>query len=402
METGGSGFGPEIEVERADGIYRTGEDVEFRIRPTQGKAPRGWIYRLSWDGEGLVRGGEVGSLPSVISYRPGQPGFLRISIHDSSKPGEPLSQAAVAVSPLEVPPSMPVPEDFAEFWQGQISEYLPEEVEGKTRRHSDTDQGRIFEATISLPRVGDVHGWLLKPHGRGPFPCVCRYHGAGVYPVPPENGLDLTSLGFMVLSINPHSIPNDHPLSYYEELQRGALADYRTRGREDRERLYFREMFLRAAGAVAFMRGQTDWDGDHLIIEGHSQGGGQALAAAALAGGEIDGLVVSCSTHCDHTGPVIGRVAGWPKIVEVRDGVPDAMQVEAARYIDGVNFASMIECPALFSVGFLDDTCPPTGIYAAYNSLEGPRKINNEVETEHVHTERFKEATYRWEVERIQ
>jgi cephalosporin-C deacetylase len=97
----------------------------------------------------------------------------------------------------------------------------------------------------------------------------------------------------------------------------------------------------------------------------------------------------------------VGRVAGWPKIVEVRNGVPDAKQVEAARYIDGVNFASRIKCPTLFSACFLDDSCPPTGLYAAYNSLAGPKEINNEVTTGHIHTETFKQMSYRWLSNRI-
>jgi cephalosporin-C deacetylase-like acetyl esterase len=355
---------------------------------------------MSWDGEASIEEGEIEKLPFEISYFPQEPGFLRLAIHDSKKPGEIISQAAAAVSPLEIPPSLPAPEDFDEYWQDQVSKNIPDRLRAESWKHSDTEKGSIFQTTIIIPGAGNIYGWLLMPPGEGPYPCVVRYHGAGVYPIPPENGLDLTSLGFMVLSINSHSIPNDRPSSYYEELSQGALSDYRTRGREDRERIYFRKMFLRAAGAVYYARAHPECDADRLFIEGHSQGGGQALAATAL-GRDVSGLVVSCSTHCDHTGPVVGRVAGWPKIVEVKNGVPDAKQVEVARYIDGVNFASRISCPTLFCACFLDDACPPTGIYAAYNSLAGPKKINNEVTTGHIHTENFKQMSYRWMTNRI-
>jgi cephalosporin-C deacetylase len=390
---------PEVLVERSNGIYSTGEEVRFLL-PENGSRPRSWTYGMSWDGEASIEEGEIKGPPFEISYRPQEPGFLRLTIHDSKKPQATITQAAAAVSPLEIPPSLPVPEDFDEYWQDQISKNLPDRLEAETKKHSDTEKGSIFQTTIIIPETGNIYGWLLTPPSRGPFPCVVRYHGAGVYPIPPENGLDLTSLGFMVLSINSHSIPNDRPSSYYEELSRGALSDYRTRGREDREKIYFRKMFLRAAGAVSYAREHPECDADRLFIEGHSQGGGQALAGAAL-GGDTSGLVVSCSTHCDHTGPVVGRVAGWPKIVEVRNGVPDAKQVEAARYIDGVNFASRIKCPTLFSACFLDDSCPPTGLYAAYNSLAGPKEINNEVTTGHIHTETFKQMSYRWLSNRI-
>ena len=54
MDNGDSRFRPEITFDRPDGVYRTGEDVEFLICPIEGNAPGGWIYRLSWDGEGAI------------------------------------------------------------------------------------------------------------------------------------------------------------------------------------------------------------------------------------------------------------------------------------------------------------------------------------------------------------
>jgi hypothetical protein len=36
---------------------------------------------------------------------------------------------------------------------------------------------------------------------------------------------------------------------------------------------------------------------------------------------------------CDHSGMVAGCIAGWPKIVPVVAGKPDAAALEATRYI---------------------------------------------------------------------
>jgi cephalosporin-C deacetylase-like acetyl esterase len=249
-----------------------------------------------------------------------------------------------------------------------------------------------------MPDGTGVYGWLLIPQGKPPFPAIARYHGAGVYAVPPENGLEWTARGIMVFSINPHAIPNDAERDFYLELRTGGFADYRTRGREDRSRVYFRTMFQRAVRAAEFLTSLPEWDGKHLIAEGHSQGGGQALAAAAF-NSRVNGMVISCSTHCDHTGPVIGRVAGWPQFVGVENGVPNPMHVETARYIEGVNFASRVTCPTLWSVAFLDDLCPPTGNYAAYNQVAAPKTIRHDIATGHVHTDECKEATFSWVAE---
>ena len=40
-----------------------------------------------------------------------------------------------------------------------------------------------------------------------------------------------------------------------------------------------------------------------------------------------------------------------------------------------VNFAPRIKCPALVSLGLIDTVCRPTGIYAAFNQIPGPKEL---------------------------
>ena len=44
-------------------------------------------------------------------------------------------------------------------------------------------------------------------------------------------------------------------------------------------------------------------------------------------------------------------------------------------YFDGVNFAARSHARALFSVGLMDDICPPSTVFAAYNHFAGPKEI---------------------------
>ena len=37
--------------------------------------------------------------------------------------------------------------------------------------------------------------------------------------------------------------------------------------------------------------------------------------------------------------------------------------------------ASRAKAPALFAVGLMDDICPPSTVYAAYNAYGGPKRI---------------------------
>jgi len=87
---------------------------------------------------------------------------------------------------------------------------------------------------------------------------------------------------------------------------------------------------------------------------------------------------------CDHTGAVVGRISGWPKLVpNAPDGKPDPKVVEVSRYYDAVNFAARTRASAFVSVGFIDVTCPPTSVYAAYNALRVPKEIFNDPPSTH-------------------
>jgi len=44
-------------------------------------------------------------------------------------------------------------------------------------------------------------------------------------------------------------------------------------------------------------------------------------------------------------------------------------------YFDGVNFAARARGKALFSVGLMDEVCPPSTVFAAYNHYAGPKQI---------------------------
>uniref|UniRef100_A0A7V4G8E6 Acetyl xylan esterase domain-containing protein n=1 Tax=Desulfobacca acetoxidans TaxID=60893 RepID=A0A7V4G8E6_9BACT len=48
--------------------------------------------------------------------------------------------------------------------------------------------------------------------------------------------------------------------------------------------------------------------------------------------------------------------------------------------------SSRAKAPAIFTVGFIDTTCPPSTVYAAYNALQSPKTIYNDVLSRHENT----------------
>ena len=329
----------------------------------------------------------------TLVHRPDQSGFLRIDVSGETDAASNAS-AATAIAPDQIVPSMPVPDDFDEYWATAVEGSVDKSANPIISPYSELPSGAL--STVEMPTsAGRIYGWMIRPHGEGPFPAAVRFHGAGVYGAPSENMHDWAQAGFLSLSINSHAIPNNEPKEFYDLLREGELANYRTDGREDKNKLYFRGMFIRAFAAVDCATRLPEWNKKIVNVDGHSQGGGQALVAVAL-NRHATCLSLSCPTHCDHTGPVIGRVAGWPQMVEVDGNGPNMAHATACRYIDGVNFATRISVPTLVTAAFLDPLCPPTGVYAMFNSLRGPKSIRHDIDVAHTYTEEHREAAFKW------
>jgi cephalosporin-C deacetylase len=51
-----------------------------------------------------------------------------------------------------------------------------------------------------------------------------------------------------------------------------------------------------------------------------------------------------------------------------------------------VNMATRVQAEGFFTVGFIDQTCPPTAVYAAYNNVKSKKAIFNDVKTGHANS----------------
>ena len=218
------------------------------------------------------------------------------------------------------------------------------------------------------------------PAGAAPrsLPAILCVHGAGVYTSNLHTAAaQAQTYHALAMDMNAHGITNGQPQAFYQALDAGDLKGYPFAGREDRQQCYFLGMFLRLVRAIEFLTSQPEWDGKVLIVQGSSQGGGQAIAAAGLDP-RVTLISAGVPAICDHTGGAIGRISGWPRLVPETNGRPDPKVLQVSRYFDCANFAARTRAEALFSVGFIDVVCPPTSVYAAYNALKGKRSIVNE------------------------
>ena len=148
---------------------------------------------------------------------------------------------------------------------------------------------------------------------------------------------------------------------------------------------YYRRVFTDAVRAVDVAAGLDFVDSARVAVAGTSQGGGIALAVAALAD-DVAAAVVNVPFLCN-PGRAIEITARAPYaelLAFVRTHRADADRALATLdYFDGVNMAARGNVPALFSVALMDDVCPPSTVYAAYNHYAGPKELEVYAYNEH-------------------
>jgi cephalosporin-C deacetylase-like acetyl esterase len=235
-----------------------------------------------------------------------------------------------------------------------------------------------FDVKINCPGGAPVSGYFSKPVGAKPksLPAIITYHGAGVRSSNVQNWR--AAQGMLALDINAHGIENGKSKEFYEELRQGKLKGYPHFNKNSKDKIYFLGMFLRVYRSLQFMKSQPEWDGKTLIVSGSSQGGGQALVAAGLEP-KVSFCAAMVPALCDHLGIMEKRQSGWPRFISFdRRGKPtDQDVVDTVPYFDAATFAKRINADSIVSVGFIDTTCCPTSVYAAYNNIKGKKEIIN-------------------------
>ena len=279
-------------------------------------------------------------------------------------------------------PARNEPFDFDAFWQATLTE---------ARQHPLDAQFAAVETGLALVESFDVtfrgfggqpiKGWLNLPRQRsGQLPCVVEFIGYGGGRGLAQDWLFWAAAGYAHFIMDMRGqgsswsrgdTPDSEP-----EGSNPHYPGFMTRGILDPKTYYYRRVFTDAVRAVEAARSHEAVNGSLVAVTGGSQGGGITLAAAGLA--EVQASMPDVPFLC-HYRRATQIVATYP-YAEIsnfckihRDKVETVF--ENLSYFDGLNFAARAKSPTLFSVGLMDDICPPSTVYAAYNHYAGPKQI---------------------------
>jgi len=375
-----------ITTDRDPAVYHVGEKVTFTLSAThKGQPIDGKEVKWSITNDGTLPALQSGKATlkngqAVFTGSLNQPGFLQCGIVYQS-PGEsiPGAKAAAAIDIHDIKPSMPdAPEDFDAFWDAQkkLLKDTPANVK-LTPVKAPAEGVECFDVQADIPGGLPFYAYLARPIGAKPgtLPAIVCTQGAGVASSRLSVVAGWAKDGLLALDFNVHGLPNGKPQAFYSDLYKGPLKGYLVKNTDSRDTIFARIMYVRLMRAIEIITSQPEWNGQQLIVHGRSQGGGQAIAAAGLDS-RVTLACAQIAVYNDNTGMILGRSSGSHGAVTMdAKGVPDPKELQVVRYIDGTNFAKRTKAEAFFTVGWIDSSCPPTGIYAVYNIWPNKKDI---------------------------
>ncbi|MCX7848560.1 MAG: acetylxylan esterase [bacterium] len=233
----------------------------------------------------------------------------------------------------------------------------------------------VYDVSFSGLDETPIHAWLLLPAGcTKPVPAVVHFHGAGGSRGIPASYAHWVLLGVAVLVMD---FRMQAGLTGSRTGFVGAQSlGWTALGLTDKHSYYLYHVWSDALRALRVAREHPALDAARLAVDGASQGGGTALAMAAL-----DHSVALCMADvpsaCWMEKRIFDRTGGAKHIAHFLEDHPELVEtvLSTVSYCDNLNLADRITCPVLMSCGLKDPVCPPETAYAVYNKISAPKEM---------------------------
>jgi cephalosporin-C deacetylase len=279
-------------------------------------------------------------------------------------------------------PELAAPADLDRFWAATLADARAHDL-GVTFRPVNSGLTVIDTYDVTYAGFGGspVRAWLHVPAGsRGPLPTVVEYVGYGGGRGLAHERILWAAAGYAHFVMDTRGQGSSWAVGETPDPDAAGAPShpgFMTQGILDPATYYYRRIYTDAVRGIEAARAHPAVDAARLAVTGASQGGGISLAVAGL----VDDLAA--------VAPDVPFLCDFPRATTFVDSDPYAEIVRYLRahrdhveqtyttlaYFDAAILCRRATAPALFSVGLMDQTCPPSTVYAAFNLYGGPAEI---------------------------
>jgi cephalosporin-C deacetylase len=276
----------------------------------------------------------------------------------------------------------PRPADFDAFWDRSMDEMKAVDPEVELEPADfETSFADCFHLRFTGIGGARLHAKYLRPKlFSGPKPAILLFHGYGSSSGDWSDKLGYVANGMAVAALDCRG---QGGMSEDRGGVTGAtLSGHIIRGLDDApEKLLFRQIFLDTAQLARVVMNLAEVDKSRVAAIGGSQGGGLALACAALEP-RIKLAAALYPFLCDYrrvweidlATDAYAELQAYFRHFDPLHEREDQI-FEKLGYIDVQHLSPRIQAEVLWGVCLMDTVCPPSTQFAAYNKIKGQKNM---------------------------
>ncbi|MBN2711935.1 MAG: acetylxylan esterase [Planctomycetes bacterium] len=277
----------------------------------------------------------------------------------------------------------PCPADIDEFWDRSIAEMkaIDPQVELVPAKDFYVPFAECFDLFFTGIGGARVHAKYLHPKkSDAPHPAIVEFHGYTGNCGDWHSKLCFVAAGFSIASLDCRG---QGGLSEDVGGVKGTTHQgHIIRGLDDSpEKLLFRSIFLDCAQLAGIVMDMPEVDGGRVGAKGGSQGGALTLACAAL------------EPRIKRAAPTFPFLCDYKRVWEMDQAQHAYAELKTffrhfdplhkredeiwtrLGYIDNQHIAKRIKAEVLMFTGLMDNICPPSTQFAAYNKIQSKKNV---------------------------
>lgn len=276
----------------------------------------------------------------------------------------------------------PKPDDFEEYWDRAIAEMkeVDPQIELKTAAFSSPN-AKCYDLYFTGVGGARIYAKYIKPeNASNPHPAVVQFHGYSGNSGDWNDKLSWIAAGYSIASLDCRGQGglSEDTGTVTGNTHRGHII----RGINDEpDKLLFRQIFLDTAMLAGIVMSFDEVDENRVGALGGSQGGGLTLACAALEP-RIKMAAPMFPFLCDYK-RIWEMDLAEGAYAEIREHFRRADPTHAKEdeiwnklgYIDVQHLAGRIKGEIMMATGLMDNTCPPSTQFAAFNKITSKKEV---------------------------